>query len=181
MSKTKRVVWGGNGAGYSAGPGGDAGSGGKLRAQTQEPPNRRQEGDRRQRQASAEVIRTESRLVLVDTVVTDKKGHYVTDLTQGDFKVLEDNKEQTITSFCIGSDPAVQTAAQRHYMILFFDNSTMEIGDQMAARNTATKFVDGNAGSDQLMAIVNFTGSLQIHQNFTANTTLLKAAVSGTK
>jgi hypothetical protein len=33
----------------------------------------------------AAVIRTETRLVLVDTVVTDKKGKYVRDLTQKDF------------------------------------------------------------------------------------------------
>ncbi len=128
-----------------------------------------------------EVIRTESKLVLVDTVVTDKKGHYVTDLTQGDFKVFEDNKEQTVTSFSSESDPARQTAGQKHYMILFFDTTTMETGDQAQARNTAAKFVESNAGPDQLMAIVNFTGSLVIQQNFTSNTKLLQAAVSGTK
>lgn len=128
-----------------------------------------------------EVIRTESKLVLVDTVVTDKKGHYVTDLTQGDFKVFEDNKEQTVTSFSSESDPARQTAGQKHYMILFFDTTTMETGDQAQARNTAAKFVENNAGPDQLMAIVNFTGSLVIQQNFTSNTKLLQAAVSGTK
>jgi hypothetical protein len=53
------------------------------------------------------VIKTESRIVLVDAVVTDKKGHYVTDLTQGDFKVFEDNKEQTITSFSSEANPTV--------------------------------------------------------------------------
>ncbi len=46
-----------------------------------------------------QVFRTESRLVLVDTVVTDKKGNYIRDLAQKDFKVWEDGKEQTITSF----------------------------------------------------------------------------------
>ena len=33
------------------------------------------------------VIRTETRVVLVDAVVTDKKGGYVRDLTKKDFKV----------------------------------------------------------------------------------------------
>ena len=47
----------------------------------------------------APVIKTESRIVLVDTVVTDKKGNYIRDLTQENFKVFEDNKEQAITSF----------------------------------------------------------------------------------
>ena len=41
------------------------------------------------------VIRTETKLVLVDAVVTDKKGDYVRDLTAKEFKVWEDGKEQT--------------------------------------------------------------------------------------
>jgi VWFA-related protein len=148
-----------------------------MRAQTQEAGKPAAETP--QAAPSGAVISTESRIVLVDTVVTDKKGHYVTDLTQADFKVFEDNKEQAIASFSNGSDPAVQAAAQRHYMILFFDNSSMEMGDQMAARDAATKFIDGNSGAEQLMAVVNFGGTLQIRQNFTSNASLLKAAVSG--
>ena len=38
-------------------------------------------------------IKKESRLVLVDTVVTDKKGKYIHDLSKNDFRVFEDNKE----------------------------------------------------------------------------------------
>src|SRR6516225_1114593 len=125
------------------------------------------------------VIRTESRLVLVDAVVSDKKGHYVTDLRKEDFKVYEDNKEQSIASFSFGSDPALQNASnQKHYLILFFDTSSMEMGDQLQARNAATKFIESNTNPDALMAVVNFGGSLQIRQNFTANGELLKTAVS---
>ena len=54
------------------------------------------------------VIKKESRLVLVDTVVTDKKGEYIRDLKQSDFKVYEDNKEQAISTFSTGSDPAIR-------------------------------------------------------------------------
>ena len=56
--------------------------------------------------AQDNVIRTESRVVLVDAVVTDKKGKYVRDLKQKDFRVWEDNKEQTITSFTFEADAA---------------------------------------------------------------------------
>src|SRR3954467_13221902 len=49
-------------------------------------------------------IKRESKLVLVDAIVTDKKGAYVRDLTQKDFKVYEDNKEQQVTGFSFGSD-----------------------------------------------------------------------------
>src|SRR5215469_3090649 len=57
-------------------------------------------------QGSAPVIKAETRLVLVDTVVTDKHGNYIRDLTQKDFKVLEDDKEQPIKSFSYEADPA---------------------------------------------------------------------------
>src|SRR5258708_13876731 len=48
------------------------------------------------------VIKKESKLVLVDSVVTDKKGNYIRDLTQNDFKVFEDNKEQAVSTFSTG-------------------------------------------------------------------------------
>ena len=70
------------------------------------------------------VIRSDTRLVLVDTVVTDKKGNYVRDLTQKDFKVYEDNKEQTISSFSFETDAAAADSSRKHYLVLFFDNST---------------------------------------------------------
>jgi VWFA-related protein len=128
--------------------------------------------------ASGTVIRTESRIVLVDAVVTDKRGKYVPDLTQQDFKVFEDNKEQAISSFSFGSDPTVQVKGQQHYMILFFDNSSMQMPDQIQARGAAAKFIETSAGPDRLMAVVEFGGSLVIKQNFTANAKLLQAAVS---
>src|SRR5713226_8582480 len=127
------------------------------------------------------VIKKESRLVLVDSVVTDKKGNYVRDLTQNDFKVFEDNKEQPVSTFSTGADVATQANGQRRYLILFFDNSTMAAPDQIQARNAAAKFIAANAGPDRLMAVVDFGGSLRIVQNFTANADVLRAAVSGVK
>jgi len=129
------------------------------------------------------IIRKESRLVLVDAVVTDKKGNYVRDLTEKDFKVYEDNKEQAVASFSSGTDAAIQAkgSAQKHYLILFFDNSSMAAPDQIQARGAAAKFVEANAGPDRLMAVVDFGGALRIVQNFTANADVLQAAVKGVK
>ena len=131
--------------------------------------------------ATSPVIRTESRVVLVDAVVTDKKGNYVHNLTQKDFKVFEDNKEQAVTSFSFGSDTSGPVSAQKHYLILFFDNSSMALPDQIQARAAATKFIAEGAGPDRLMAVVDFGGSLLVRQNFTTNGELLTAAVSGVK
>lgn len=132
-------------------------------------------------QQAVAVIRKETKLVLVDAVVTDKKGNYVRDLTQNDFKVFEDNKEQPISNFSSGAEAVTQPNGQRHYLILFFDNSTMAAPDQIQARGAAQKFIEANAGPDRLMAVVDFGGSLRIVQNFTASSVLLRAAVSGIK
>src|SRR6202161_428606 len=125
------------------------------------------------------VIRTETRLVLVDTVVTDKKGNYVRDLAQKDFKVWEDGKEQTITSFSFEESTGSSTNPQPHYMVLFFDNPTMDMGDQAQARTAAAKFIDANAGPNRLMAIADFGGSVHISQNFTADASRLKQFGAG--
>src|SRR5271169_7105621 len=124
-------------------------------------------------------IKAETREVRVDVVVTDKKGNYVPDLTTNDFRLYEDDKQQPINSFSFGADPKAPIEAQRHYMVLFFDNSSMDLGDQPRARAAAGKFIDAYAGPDRVMAIVNFGGTLQFAQNFTMDATRLKAAVSG--
>jgi VWFA-related protein len=136
---------------------------------------------RAQAPADSGVIRTETKLVLVDTVVTDKKGNYVRDLTAKDFKVWEDGKEQTIKSFSSESDPASGPNSQRHYLVLLFDNSTLGFGDQARARQAAAKFIDSNGGPNRMMAIANFGGALQIAQNFTDDTERLKNVVNGVK
>lgn len=127
------------------------------------------------------VIHKETRLVLVDTVVTDKKGKYVRDLTQKDFKVFEDNKEQPVVSFSAESDSSAPGPGQRRYLILFFDNSTMDAPEQIQARGAASKFIDANASADHLMAVVDFGGALNIVQNFTADAPHLQAAVARVK
>jgi VWFA-related protein len=127
------------------------------------------------------VIRTETKQVLVDAVVTDKKGNYVPDLSQKDFKVWEDGKEQPIRSFSYEAEGSSPNGAQKHYLVLFFDNSTMSFGDQAVARRAAGKFVEANAGPNRYMAVVNFSGGVQVAQNFTADAERLKQVVSGAK
>jgi VWFA-related protein len=133
-------------------------------------------------QTPAGSIRAESNLVLVDAVVTDKKGNYIRDLESKDFRVTEDDKEQPITSFSRASDMNGPNAPeQKHYLVLLFDNSTMDPSDQMRARQAAAQFIEKTASSDRLMAVVDFGGTLRIVQNFTADASLLKNAVQGVK
>jgi len=131
---------------------------------------------------TAGTITAESNLVLVDAVVTDKKWNYIRDLEQKDFKVYEDNEERAIASFSRASGPAGPNApAAKRYLVLFFDDSTMDPADQMRARQAAGQFIEKTASPDRLMAVVDFSGSLRLVQNFTADAGLLKDAVKGVK
>jgi VWFA-related protein len=131
--------------------------------------------------SSTPVFKAETRLVLVDTIVTDNSGNYVTGLTAKDFKVWEDNKEQPIKSFSAESGSAAPSEDHRHYLVLLFDNSTMSFADQAQAREAAAKFVEANAGPDRYMAVINFGGTLNVAQNFTPDAERLKQVVRNVK
>lgn len=130
-------------------------------------------------ETSIPVIKKETNLVLVDTVVTDKKGNYIRDLTEKDFRVWEDNKEQPVKTF--SAEGEATTAERRRYLVLFFDDSTMALNDQGRARDAALKFLDANSGSDRYIAIVDFSGTLKVTQNFTTDPDRLKNVVRNLK
>ena len=120
------------------------------------------------------VIQAETRVVLVDAIVTGKKGDYVRDLTAKDFRVWEDNKEQAIKSFSFESASA---SAQPRYLVLFFDNAGIDVGVQALVQQAVSSFIDANAGPNRRMAVVNYTGSVRVAQQFTDNAGRLKDAV----
>ena len=130
---------------------------------------------------SIPTVTTETRLVLVDTVVTDKKGNYIRDLSQKDFKVFEDGKEQPIKSFSSETGASSPTVNQKHYLVLFFDDSTMSVADQGFARKAALQFLDSNTGADRYIAVVDFNGTLRVSQNFTTDAARLKQAAQNVK
>jgi VWFA-related protein len=126
---------------------------------------------------STPVIKTETRLVLVDAVVTDKKDKYVRDLTAKDFKLWEDGKPQTITSFAWSSDAQNPWHSEKRYLVVFFDDSTLAGLDQARGREAAVKFIQANGGDGLMMAVMKFTRALHIAQAFTNNTEKLTQAV----
>ncbi len=124
------------------------------------------------------VIRAETRLVLVDAVAVDKKNKFASDLTQKDFRIWEDGKEQKISSFSLESSGVTPERSQKHYIVLFFDTSTINPSSQLFVRQEALRFVDGFASPDRYMAVINYGGGLQITQNFTSDAVRLKKALS---
>src|SRR6202040_3815646 len=132
-----------------------------------------------QAQQNGPVVRSETRLVRVDVIVTDKKGNYIHDLAAKDFKVYDDNKQQQVANFSFGADPNSPAAGERRYTVLFFDDTSMDGGDQPRARAAAAKFIDANVAPNRALAVVEFTGALRITQNFTTDAAKLKQVVSG--
>jgi VWFA-related protein len=131
---------------------------------------------------SPQIIKTESNLVVLDVIATDKKGNYIKDLQVKEFQVFEDNKLQVITSFSPAGEPQGPNGpSQPRYIVLFFDDSTIPSADQMAARRAANQFIEKTASPNRLMAVVDFGGTTQVVQNFTADSEKLKRAAANVR
>lgn len=131
-------------------------------------------------------FKSESKVVLVDAVVTDKHGEYIHNLTKDDFRVYEDGKEQQLVSFAAESNPAV-AHQQKHYFVLLFDDTSLDLSNgetnswQLTSRQFAGKFIDAANQTDSLIAVADFTGYLRMTQTFTDDQAALKAAVTKPK
>ncbi len=129
---------------------------------------------------SGTTLHAETRVVLVDAVAADKKGKFARDLTEKDFKLWEDGKEQQITSFSLESAGVSPERSKKHYIALFFDTSTMGATGQVAVRQETAGFVDGYRSPDRYMAVVsyNFDTGARVAQNFTTDPEAVKKALS---
>jgi VWFA-related protein len=123
------------------------------------------------------VFQSETKEVSIDAVVTGKKGEPVGDLSAKDFRVWEDNKEQTIRSFALSTD----STAEPRRLVLFFDDASLSPADEAATRQAAARFVDSNVSANRLMAIVTFDGAFRVAQSFTDNAGRLKDALAGVR
>lgn len=139
-------------------------------------------------------IRVNTRLVLVDVVVTDKQGHAVTGLKADDFAVEDGGKKQKISTFVTPEDMAkaaeeAPTLAPGLYTnrpdfrspggritILLLDAANTPFKDQAYARLQMLKYVREQA-NHQRMAILTLTNSLQMLQDFTSDPQVLQAAL----
>jgi VWFA-related protein len=121
-------------------------------------------------------IKTESRLVLVDAVVTGKKDDPVGDLTAKDFHVFEDGKEQPITAFQTHTGSATGGLDQTQRIVLLFDGRSTD--DQKWIEDAAAKFVADNAGPNRLMAVEYHDGTcMTLASQFTSDVGQLRKAL----
>jgi VWFA-related protein len=133
-------------------------------------------------------IRANTRLVLVDVVVRDKKGEPVTGLKAEDFTVEENGKKQKISVF-VPPGIASRTAAaptpagifSNHPMVLLLDAANSAFKDQAYARSQMLKYVLEQGQPGRPMAVVTLTDRLRVLQQFTSDPQVLLTAIKNFK
>lgn len=137
-------------------------------------------------------IRANTRLVVVDVVVTDKKGEPVSGLKADDFTVEENGKKQKIALFVpplenqtpAQSIPAGLITNRPEYLkpagvptVLVLDAANSHFIDQAYGRNQMLKYVVQQSSPGSPMAIMTLTSRLQVLQDFTTNPGVLLGAI----
>lgn len=141
-------------------------------------------------------IRTNTRLVVVDVVVTDKKGQPVTGLKQDDFTLEENGKKQKISIFVppgienhTAAAPAPPGILSNHPeavlasgvpMVLLLDATNSSFTNQAYARKQMLKYVVEH-GQGRPMAILTLTDQVRVLQQFTSDPQVLITAINNFK
>ncbi len=115
-------------------------------------------------------------VVTVETIVTDKQGNYLRDLTAKDFRVWEDNKERPVTSASLQSAAAPLQTENRNYVLVLFDNTTTGATRQKQIKAALSEFVNDRKG-DLALAVAVYTGGMSVIQNFTSDAEQMRKAI----
>jgi len=135
--------------------------------------------------SSNPTIRANTRLVVVDVVITDKHGKPVTDLKASDFSVQEKGKNQKIAVFnppgsleksaAQGLGPGIYSnrpeyvSPQGAVAVLLLDTVDTPFKDSAYARRQMLEFVRNQYKPGQRMAIFTLTTVLNVFQDFTSD------------
>lgn len=152
-------------------------------------------------QAGGYTLTVNANIVLTNVVVRDKKtGAVVKNLKPGDFTILENGKPQRIASFdyqnvdqaamlaeknTVAGKASIADLLERNFaanpaqlrdhrlIVMFFDLSTMQDDDTDRAVEAAQKYVNTQMQPADLVALVSFSTSLNMDQDFTADKQVL--------
>ncbi len=151
------------------------------------------QGNSNNAQKNEPVLKTTTRAVVVDVVVKGSSGSSVGGLDQRDFSILEDGKQQTTDFFeehTASNAPAVAlpqlpphvytnapaVAPNEAVNILLLDSLNTEEADQAYAHKQIVGFL-GSLQPGMRVAVYTLNTRLRLLQGFTADGTLLRAAV----
>jgi len=145
-------------------------------------------------QTQAPAIRVSSRLVEVNVVAKDRKGEAVSDLSQGDFTLLDGGKPQKISVFSVqtthlipGAGPAPpkdvftnrfeqEPGVPTSVTVVLIDALNTHILDMAYARRQILKFIAKLQPQDRV-AIFGLSNKLAVLQDFTSDQQALIDAV----
>ncbi|MFI5105766.1 MAG: VWA domain-containing protein, partial [Terriglobales bacterium] len=138
-------------------------------------------------------IRANTRLVIVDAVVTDKKGQPVPGLKAEDFTVEENGKKQKVSIYVppavankAASTPPPPGILSNHpeYVspagiptVLLLDATNSPFKEQAYARSQMLKYVLEQGQSGRPMAVVTLGERLHVLQQFTSDPQILMTAI----
>jgi Ca-activated chloride channel family protein len=122
-------------------------------------------------QPPSQVYRSGVDVVSLNVTVTDAQSHYITDLEQGDFTVLEDGAKQELLYFSKTNLPIA--------LSLLIDTSASMEERLLVAQNAAVGFAQRVRDQD-LAQVVDFDSRVEIVQGFTNDKAALEAAIRGT-
>ena len=122
--------------------------------------------------SSQPVFRAGVNFVRVDVIATDRQGNPITDLTQDDFEIVEDDTKQAIETFRlikidttapVESPGRLQTRADEEaaaqnedarIFVFFLDEYHVRLGNSMAARKHLVEFVQTQLGPKDLVSVM---------------------------
>jgi VWFA-related protein len=142
-------------------------------------------------------IRTNTRLVVVDAVVTDKKGQPVSGLKAEDFSLEENGKKQRIAFFTPPGAPGISNPGpppsplppgvlsnRPEFLkpagaptILLLDAANSSFKDQAYGRWQMLKYVEEQSHKGMPMAVMTLSDHLHMLQDFTSDPEILATAI----
>jgi VWFA-related protein len=114
-----------------------------------------------------DVVRVNTDLVVVNVTVTDTSGKYARGLRRADFKLKEDGKDQTVSTFSAEETPFAA-------VVLLDFSGSMENRMSMA-RSAAIHFLDGLRDED-VAAVYSFDSEIEQIQDFSPSRDLAPIA-----
>jgi VWFA-related protein len=145
----------------------------------------------------APVFRATVSLVQIDAVVTDRNGHYVTDLGADDFELLEDGKRQRVSNCSyipiesrgVGEvaphampgevsprEPLRREQVQRT-TVFVVDDLRLDLVSMASVQRALRTYVDSQMVPGDLVSILRTAGGVGALQQFTSDKRILGAAI----
>ena len=149
----------------------------------------------------APAIKVEVQQVLVPVVVTDHKGHFITDLKASDFRVFEDGVEQKLAAFTTHEDGesealrpdastpvpgagesvapphATSDSRPRHTYLIVLDTLNSSLAGSVYVRDALKKLFKEEQASDTQYAVIAVGRTTVVIQNLTRDPKAVLAAL----